>query len=642
MRVPARTFWLPLLLLAGFFATAAPAATDARTLWRLLDYVSVDYRGAVANGQITRASEYTEMTEFAATVRQGLSDLPANPAQAALIVNAENLQAAIAARETPERVAVIARGLAADLLRAYPVPLAPKLPPDVARGAALYAETCAACHGGSGAADGLLAAGMAPPPVAFTREARARERSSFALYQVIGQGLEGTRMASYAALPEDDRWALALYVGQFAYSDALAAEGQKLWQQNQALHARIPNLEALSTITPAGLAAAIGEPQAQALIAYLRRHPEAVQRSSGGSLRLTRERLAESVKVYAADDTQKAAQLALSAYLDGFEPVEPVLAAKDAALMSRIEAAMGELRARIGRKAPAAEVATQVNLLDGLFTQAEGVLGNTEEADATSAFVGAFTILLREGLEALLIVVAIIAFLRKAERSEMLPYVHAGWLGALAAGVATWAVATYLVGISGASRELTEGFGSLFAAVVLVFVGIWMHGKSQSGAWQRYIKEKLGAALSEKSGWFLLTLSFIVVYREVFETILFYAALWNQGNGHVILLGGGAAVAALAVLAWAMLSYSQRLPISQFFAFSSFLMVILAIVLTGKGIAALQEAGVVATRTLSLPRFTWLGLYPTLQGVGSQLVAMLLLIAGFAWNRQSAKRAAQQ
>ena len=82
--------------------------------------------------------------------------------------------------------------------------------------------------------------------------------------------------------------------------------------------------------------------------------------------------------------------------------------------------------------------------------------------------------------------VAIIAFLRKAERSEMLPYVHAGWLGALAAGVATWAVATYLVGISGASRALTEGFGPRFAAVVLVLVGVRLHATHQLGARQRY------------------------------------------------------------------------------------------------------------------------------------------------------------
>jgi high-affinity iron transporter len=96
--------------------------------------------------------------------------------------------------------------------------------------------------------------------------------------------------------------------------------------------------------------------------------------------------------------------------------------------------------------------------------------------------------LLREGLEALLIVVAMIAFLRKADRADVLPYVHGGWISALLAGVATWIAATFVIGISGASRELTEGFGSLLAAVILLSVGIWMHGKSQADEWQSYIK----------------------------------------------------------------------------------------------------------------------------------------------------------
>src|SRR3546814_11197385 len=82
-----------------------------------------------------------------------------------------------------------------------------------------------------------------------------------------------------------------------------------------------------------------------------------------------------------------------------------------------------------------------------------------------------------------------IAFLRKAERSDVLPYVHAGWIGALAAGGVTWAVATYAIGVSGASRELTEGFGSIFAAVVLLSVGIWMHGKAQADQRQRIGRE---------------------------------------------------------------------------------------------------------------------------------------------------------
>src|SRR3546814_5169125 len=104
------------------------------------------------------------------------------------------------------------------------------------------------------------------------------------------------------------------------------------------------------------------------------------------------------------------------------------------------------------------------------------------------------------------------------------------WIGALAAGGMTWAIATYVIGISGASRELTEGFGSLIAAVVLLSVGIWMHGKAQADQWQRYIREKLSRALSRQSAWFLFGLAFIVVYREVFEPILFYASLWPKGN----------------------------------------------------------------------------------------------------------------
>src|SRR3546814_7272482 len=91
------------------------------------------------------------------------------------------------------------------------------------------------------------------------------------------------------------------------------------------------------------------------------------------------------------------------------------------------------------------------------------------------------------------------AFLRKAERSEAMPYVHGGWIGALVAGGATWLAATYLIDISGASRELTDGFAALFAAAVLVSVGIWMHGKSKADAWQRYIREKLSHALSRGS-----------------------------------------------------------------------------------------------------------------------------------------------
>ncbi len=244
---------------------------------------------------------------------------------------------------------------------------------------------------------------------------------------------------------------------------------------------------------------------------------------------------------------------------------------------------------------------------------------------------------MREGLEALLVVVAMLAFLRKAERGDMLRYVHAGWVGALAMGAVTWAIATYFVSISGASREVTEGLSSLFAAVVLLSVGMWMHQKSMAGAWQKYLHDKLSAALSRKSAWFMFGLSFIAVYREVFETILFYAALWEQGNHDAVLGGLVSGAVVLVIIAMALLRFSARLPIGKFFTWSSALVALLAVVLTGKGIAALQEAGWLDAWAFNGPRIDLLGIYPSLQGVGAQLLMAALVLCGFWWNARVAR-----
>ncbi len=299
---------------------------------------------------------------------------------------------------------------------------------------------------------------------------------------------------------------------------------------------------------------------------------------------------------------------------------------------------MGKYRSSIAGKAPIAELQAQVASINGLFKEGDTLLSSS--ADATAAFLGSFTILVREGLEALLVVVAMIAFLRKAERGDMLRYVHAGWVGALALGAVTWAVATYFVSISGASREVTEGLSSLFAAVVLLSVGMWMHQKSMAGMWQKYIHDKLSAALSRKSAWFMFGLSFIAVYREVFETILFYAALWEQGNHEALLGGLAAGVAVLAAVALALLKFSARLPIGKFFSWSSALVAVLAVILTGKGIAALQEAGWLSASSISFPRVELLGVYPSLQSIGAQVAMAVLVAAGFLWNARVAARQA--
>jgi len=223
--------------------------------------------------------------------------------------------------------------------------------------------------------------------------------------------------------------------------------------------------------------------------------------------------------------------------------------------------------------------------------------------------------------------------LRKSERTDALVYVHGGWITALFAGVLTWGAANWFISISGATREMTEGLGSVVAALILLWIGVWMHGKSQANVWQRYIREKLGTALTGRSAWFLFGLSFLVVYREAFETILFCVAIWNHGNGAAMLAGAVVAALILTAVAVAMLWCSKRLPIRQFFAYSSTLIAVLAVVLIGKGVAALQEAGTISVHTLvGLPRVELLGMYPTMEGAAAQMAMLFLLGLGFAYN----------
>lgn len=635
---------LALVLLAAIFALAPLSSRaeettqSAEVAWRLLDYLSVDYAGAVKDGEIISASEYSEMQEFSASVREKLEALPPTGAQPELISKAKALEAAIARKAPAEEIARSARNLGANLLKAYPTPLAPAVAPDLNRAAMIYALRCAACHGASGHGDGPNAASLDPPPIAFSDADRARQRSVFGLYQVIGQGLDGTAMPSFSDLPSEDRWGLAFYVGQFAFDPTLAEKGRKIWTSDEKLRARFPDLKAVTETTSRDLAADLGKTDADAITAYLRRHPDVIA-ANHSPLAIARARLGDSLAALDAGDKKRAADLALSAYLDGFESVEPALAARDARLMRRIEAAMGAFRAGVSKGAPSSELRAQAGRINALLDAADRAL-LPAQANRTASFIAAFTILLREGLEALLIVVAMIAFLRKAERREALAYVHGGWIVALAAGVATWAAATYLVDISGAGRELTEGFGSVIAAIVLVSVGVWMHGKSHAEAWQAYIREKLSKAMSRGSAWFLFLLAFLVVYREVFETILFYVALWSQGGRVAMLLGAASGALALAVIGWLLLSYSKRLPISQFFSYSSVLIAVLAVVLAGKGVAALQEAGLIDIKPLAfVPRIDILGVFPTVQTLLGQAAVLITLVVGF---RRAGRKSASQ
>ncbi|MDX3893969.1 cytochrome c/FTR1 family iron permease [Pusillimonas sp.] len=631
----ARVFACLTIIFAGALAHAQPGeqGADARQLWQLLDYVAVDYSGAVQGGEIISEGEYAEMLEFTDTAASRLQALPATDSKDQIAALIQSLGQAVRDKADAAHVAELAHEANALLLKAYPMPVAPAHAPDLQAGARLYAAQCASCHGAGGAGDGVAAAGLDPAPIAFTDAERAASRSVLALYQVISQGVEGTSMPAFAELSDDERWALAFFAGGMAYDDAMRKRGEDLWNEDPEAKALYGDLEAIATTSQAEASRTFEPDAARDLTAFVRAEPSVAAADDPSGLSLARQRLGESLQALRKGEYASASSLALSAYLDGFEPIEPMLGARNPRLLTEVEDAMLAYRSAVGKRDAAA--AEQVaGRLDGLFGQVDAELGQAQAAPLTT-FLGALTILLREGLEALLIVIGIVAFLKKADRPDALKAVHTGWVLALVAGALTWVAATYLVTISGASRELTEGLGSLLAAVVLLGVGLWMHQKSAAGRWQAYLHQKVSGAMRRRSAWGLFALAFIAVYREVFETVLFYSALATDGNGAALLAGFGVAVVLLALIAWILLRTSARMPIGKFFSLTSILVALLAIVLTGKGVSALQEAGWIDVLPVAAPRIEILGVYPTLQTLAAQAVVLLVVAAGFGFQRRS-------
>jgi len=624
------------------FATPAfgqnPADEEnAKTTLGLLDYLAADYGGAVSNGEISNPAEFAEMSEFAIAIEDRLGALTDTPGRQGLLDEADDLRRAIEGKASAEKIQTQARRLAGVVAALYPVALSPARAPDLALGAALYREHCGSCHGAAGAGDGPLATSLNPRPVAFADKSRADQRTLFGLYQVIDQGVSDTGMRAFSEFSADEKWALAFYAGGLSFDQSDIDNGRRLWKKSKEAKQRLPSFTVLTQVSIAQLEAEGSLPDARAIIAYLRADPAALEPPGGEPLAIARQKIAAAITAYKDGDAAEAARLALSAYLDGVEPIEPALSARDTALLRHLEDAMSRFRSLIKSGASQEALAQQAAAVNTLLDNAGDLLSRSK-ANAAAAFAGAFTILLREGVEALLIIVMILAFLRKAGQDQATRMVHGGWVTALAAGALTWWAATSLITISGASRELTEGVGGLAAAFVLVSVGVWMHGKSRAGAWNEYVRAQVTRALSRRSAWFLFILSFIVVYREIFETILFFAALWSEGGRAAMLAGAGAGALVLAAIAWAFFRYSQRLPIARFFAWSAILIAILAIILAGKGVAALQEAGVIGAHYIPVvPRIDALGLYPTLQSFGAQLLAALVLAAGFftPWRRKS-------
>ncbi len=624
----ARLLLAVILAFVGLQAMAAGSQEDrAQTIVHMLDYVSVDYPDTVKGGTVTDEGEYQEQREFAGQVQSLLAQLPAVAGKEALLRDAQALAARIDAKAPGGEVTGLARALAAAVVQRYQLLVAPRQAPDLAKAASLFQAQCASCHGAQGRGDGPAARGMDPAPSNFHDAARMDKRSVNGLYNTVTLGVAGTAMRGFTELSEADRWALAFLASGVGAEPAQVTLGESLWSKGTG-KPELGDLRRLVTSTPADLRAA-GRADLVAVRAYLVAKPAATASATPPPLALTRAKLADALAAYRAGDRGAARQHAITAYLEGFELVESSLDNVDPALRRKTEEAMMALRSDIDAGQAVEAFTQRVGQVNALLDDAERTLSAGEMSIGT-AFTSSLLILLREGLEAILVLAAIMAFVRKTGRRDALPYVHIGWIAAVVLGGATWFVANRFIAISGASRELTEGISALLAAVMLLYVGLWLHNRSHAQAWQGFIREQVTGALAKRTLWAMAGISFLAVYRELFEVILFYETLLAQaGDAQRPAVLGGIAVGAvlLALLGGLILKYSARLPIGLFFAATSWLLVAMAVIFVGHGVSALQEAGVIGSTPVSFVALPVLGVHPNAQGLAAQ-GAMLLLTVG--------------
>ncbi|MFT7278791.1 MAG: high-affinity iron transporter [Gammaproteobacteria bacterium] len=602
-----------IMAMASFNVSASPnEQTKIKQIAQLAEYVGVDYVAAVGNGEILDPDEYQEMTEFSHVIIEQAGQLSSQTNEFDTVkAQAKTLHTAIANKASVADVRAASSALRESLLTFMPQLSLPTSLLPVEQTKALFATNCSMCHGPSGQGDGPLAKNLSPEPTNFTDEERATNRSLMGLFDAVSNGIDDTPMVAFTQFNEQQRWSLAFYVGSLAFKDV-----QKPQNVEQNITAsQIVNLN------PAQLSAGQSEAQAH-YVKWLRGNPEQLFSANKNPITVTRTQLLAAQAAHAKGNYSQASDLAISAYLDGFELVENNLNAYDETLRKNIEVQLMNLRQTFKNEKDTAVVAEKVNAALTQLAKADSMLNETKLTDG-ALLSASLIILLREGLEALLVIIALMTVLIRTKRQDALKYVHVGWVTALIAGGLTWAAAQTLIEISGASREVMEGAGALFAAVILLYVGVWMHSKTSAQQWQKYIKDNIDKRLESGTLWGLAGLSFIAVYREVFETVLFYQSLLTQSSPaqySSIASGFAIAIAILAIITWVLIKYSIKLPVAKFFAITTYLLFALSFVLMGKAVIALQEADIIGIASLPMSfDIAWLGIKSTWQGIVAQV-----------------------
>ena len=341
----------------------------------------------------------------------------------------------------------------------------------------------------------------------------------------------------------------------------------------------------------------------------------------------------------AAGDGKGGAALINKAYYGYYEKLgfeKTVMAAISGDRVSQVENQFKVVRQAMIAGADASEVSADAEQLKSMLTEDAGKLDggaaanvNPVKAFFTGSFGQAFIILLREGLEAILVVAAIIAYLIKAGMKDRVKFIYAGILLGLAGSGVVAVLFAVLYESADSHQEILEGVVALIAMAMLLFTSNWMLSKSSVSAWNAYVKDKTKASISTGGFWALASLSFLAVFREGAETVLFYEALFtmNPAGSASIWQGFAAAAVCLVVIFLLIRFTSVKIPLRPFFAITSLVMAVLVVIFAGGGVHALIEGDILPASYLpGWPTYDYLGLYPYRATLIAQVVMAVVVV----------------
>jgi high-affinity iron transporter len=356
-----------------------------------------------------------------------------------------------------------------------------------------------------------------------------------------------------------------------------------------------------------------------------------------GDIDQIRIKLDQSLEQYKDERIQEALTTARSAYLDSYEQVEIPLRPIDPDFTLDMEIKFAELRNLIQSNAGYEQVLKKTSEIKSGLDESERLVSGTGIIAPTIAFSTSFSLIFREGLESALIIGAILTYLEASRNDRFKKHVYYGIIIAAGATAVTWFIAQYIIELSGASRELIEAIAGISAVAVLFWVSFWVLNKIETKKWIEFVKAKVWKATTTGSLMVFVMLSFFTVYREGFETVLFYQAIFSFARymEWYVIAGLISGLVVIIGVALVVRRIGKKLPLRALFGFTMGIGAYMSIAFIGNAVREFQELGYISTTPLIgiVPRFdinlaSMTGIHPTLESVVAQIILLSIYVVG--------------